>query len=120
MDVAAFQALNRFGLGPGAPPAYPKAWLRVQLSQPDSGPTPAPSTVLALEALKYDRENKPPPGQGQSRPMYRADALALLSTALTTETPFRERLVWFWTNHFTVSTRQGGCAGRSDSSRPKD
>lgn len=111
MDVAAFQALNRFGLGPGVPPASPKAWLQAQLSQPDTGPTPAPSTVMALEALKYDRENKPPPGQSQSRAMYRADAVALLSNALCTVTPYRERLVWFWTNHFTVSTRQGGCAG---------
>ncbi len=27
---------------------------------------------------------------------------------LTTDAPFRERLVWFWANHFTVSIRQGG------------
>lgn len=111
MDVAAFHALNRFGFGPGAPPTDPKAWLQAQLSEPDTGPSPAPSTVMALEALKYDRENKPSPGQSQSRALYRQDALALLSNALTTETPYRERLVWFWTNHFTVSTRQGGCAG---------
>ena len=26
---------------------------------------------------------------------------------LSTATPFRERLVWFWANHFTVSFRRG-------------
>ena len=62
MDVAAFHALNRFGFGPGAPPTDPKAWLQAQLSEPDTGPNPAPSTIMALEALKYDRENKPSPG----------------------------------------------------------
>jgi uncharacterized protein (DUF1800 family) len=30
--------------------------------------------------------------------------------AIATQTPFRERLVWFWTNHFTVSLRRGQCA----------
>jgi uncharacterized protein (DUF1800 family) len=30
---------------------------------------------------------------------------------MTTPAPFRERLVWFWTNHFTVSTRRGRVAG---------
>jgi uncharacterized protein (DUF1800 family) len=57
-----------------------------------------------------------PPGQPAARPsvtlsraMFEADAKAELDNALTTSTPFRERLVWFWTNHFTVATRQGAC-----------
>jgi uncharacterized protein (DUF1800 family) len=52
------------------------------------------------------------PGQRASptRAVFEADARAELGNALTTPTPFRERLVWFWTNHFTVSIRQGGCA----------
>ena len=29
--------------------------------------------------------------------------------ALITPAPFRERLVWFWTNHFTISVRRGAC-----------
>jgi uncharacterized protein (DUF1800 family) len=41
--------------------------------------------------------------------VFEADARAQLDNALTTPAPFRERLVWFWTNHFTVSIRQGGC-----------
>lgn len=31
-----------------------------------------------------------------------------LNHAATTDLPFRERLVWFWANHFTVSARAGG------------
>jgi uncharacterized protein (DUF1800 family) len=49
------------------------------------------------------------PQASLERAVYQADAQAQLSNALTTPTPFRERLVWFWTNHFTVSIRQGGC-----------
>lgn len=30
--------------------------------------------------------------------------------SLATPAPFRERLVWFWANHFTISLRRGQCA----------
>jgi uncharacterized protein (DUF1800 family) len=49
-------------------------------------------------------------GQAQSRELYRTQGLAAVARAVTTRTPFRERLVWFWTNHFTISLRHGGCA----------
>jgi uncharacterized protein (DUF1800 family) len=49
-------------------------------------------------------------GQVRSRALYRAQGLAAVARAVTTSTPFRERLVWFWTNHFTISLRHGGCA----------
>ena len=42
-----------------------------------------------------------------SRALFRPEAKAELDNALTTPAPFRERLVWFWTNHFTVSVRGG-------------
>jgi uncharacterized protein (DUF1800 family) len=108
------QAMVRFGLGARpteAPPADPAVWLRHQITQPD--PTvfdPPPSAAAGLAALRADRETKPPPEQREVRPLFRAETTALLSNALTTPAPFRERLVWFWTNHFTISVRQGGCA----------
>ena len=46
----------------------------------------------------------------QSRAIYVADARAQLDWAATTDAGFRERLVWFWSNHFTVSVYQGGTA----------
>jgi len=41
--------------------------------------------------------------------LFRTEMDALLDHALTTEAGFRERLVWFWANHFTVSHRRGPC-----------
>ncbi len=115
MDTLPMQALLRFGLGgsaEAAPPADPQAWLRVQLHEQDPVRLdPEPSTISALAALEEDRANKPPAGKSQTRNLYRRDALAALTASLATPTPFRERLVWFWVNHFTVSTRRGQCAG---------
>jgi uncharacterized protein (DUF1800 family) len=119
MDTAVFHAMVRFGFGPRLGetlPADPQGWLRSQLSAPD--PTapdlavldPAPSTPSGLAALRADREAKATPEQSRSRPLFRTQTAALLGNALTTPAPFRERLVWFWTNHFTISVRQGGCA----------
>ena len=113
MDTRTAQALIRFGLGRRGEeplPPDPASWLHDQLRQPD--PTlldPRPSTATGLEALHFDRRNKPPEGQRAVPPLFRDQSRAELANALTTSAPFRERLVWFWTNHFTVSVR-GGCA----------
>jgi uncharacterized protein (DUF1800 family) len=114
MDLPVVHALVRFGLGRrGAEPlpADPGAWLRGQLHGSDSARFPAPpSTAAGLAALREDRENKPEPGKSRGRALFRQDATAQLANALTTQAPFRERLVWFWTNHFTISLRRGQCA----------
>jgi uncharacterized protein (DUF1800 family) len=114
MDPRTAQALIRFGLGRrGAEPlpADPAVWLTDQLRQPDPAHfDPRPSTATGLEALRFDRETKPPPDQRAVRPLFQAQARAALDNALTTPAPFRERLVWFWTNHFTISVRGGTAA----------
>ncbi|MGD0431796.1 MAG: DUF1800 domain-containing protein [Acetobacteraceae bacterium] len=114
MDLRTAQAMVRFGLGSTGsepPQADPSAWLLNQLRQPDwPWPGPQPSTEEGLAAVRADRETKPPPGESQSRALYRAQGLAAVGRAVATKTPFRERLVWFWTNHFTVSLRRGQCA----------
>jgi uncharacterized protein (DUF1800 family) len=114
MDPRTAQALIRFGLGRRGEeplPADPAAWLDAQLRQPDPARIdPRPSTATGLEALRFDRETKPPPEQRRVRPLFQAEARAELDNALTTSAPFRERLVWFWTNHFTVSERGGTAA----------
>ena len=114
MDLRTAHALVRFGLGRRGDepaPADPAAWLAAQLAAPDpTAITPRPSSAVSLTALRYDRATKPPPQASRSRALFRADAAAELGAALTTDAPFRERLVWFWTNHFTVSLRHGGCA----------
>jgi uncharacterized protein (DUF1800 family) len=112
MEVAAAHALIRFGLGPRraeAPPSDPRAWLLGQLAGRDDGPgTAVPSSTDGLAALRFDRETKPEANDRRVPPIAKAAAHALMDHALTTDRPFRERLVWFWANHFTVSTRQGG------------
>jgi uncharacterized protein (DUF1800 family) len=114
MDTRTAQALIRFGLGRRGEeplPADPAVWLTEQLRQPDPAHLdPAPSTATGLEALHFDRVTKPPPGQRAVPPLFRAEAQAELENALITPAPFRERLVWFWTNHFTVSARGGAAA----------
>ncbi len=120
MDTTAAVASIRFGLGrtPGEVDlADPRRWLVQQLAGPDPGP-PAASVAEAFAAFEQDRQarrdGKDAAGgplataeTGHARAIYRADSRALLDHALTTGTPFRERLVWFWANHFTVSIRKG-------------
>jgi len=112
MDLRTAQALIRFGLGRRGEeplPTDPSIWLKDQLRDPD--PTrPTATTERGLDALRFDRQNKPPPGERHGPVIYREDARAALIAALTTPAPFRERLVWFWTNHFTVSVRGGAAA----------
>lgn len=112
MDSDAVQAFVRFGLGRrGAEPAPidPRGWLRAQLDAP--GPAPSPDSGAALKALRADRRDKPKPALSRTRNLFLRDSHAFLTQALTTDQPFRERLVWFWANHFTVSLRQGPVAG---------
>jgi uncharacterized protein (DUF1800 family) len=114
MDLNTAQALVRFGLGRRGDeplPADPAIWLRSQLDQPNpQRGVPRPSTANGLTILREDRVDKPAPGESQVRALYRAEANAALENALVTPAPFRERLVWFWSNHFTVSVRGGVAA----------
>ena len=113
MDVSSAQALVRFGLGRRGTepvPSDPVAWLLDQLRQPD----PArfdnpPTTAEGLAALREDREKKPLPGESQAAKLFQAQAAAQMANAVTTPAPFRERLVWFWSNHFVISRRRGEC-----------
>jgi uncharacterized protein (DUF1800 family) len=113
MDNIAAQALIRFGFGRRGQtplPDDPVAWLRGQLSGPDRGP-PGPSLADGFAAFKQDRADPPPPGTPRrTGVLFKDEVNALVGQAITTDTPFRERLVWFWANHFTVSLRGGRTA----------
>ncbi len=115
MDIRTAQAFVRFGLGrQGAEPlpSDPKAWLLRQLHALDAPVLqPQATTESGLSALREDRETKPKPGESKARALFTAQAAGLLDHALTTPAPFRERLVWFWANHFTISLRRGECTG---------
>ena len=126
MDNRAAIAAIRFGLGrtPGQDPAPgPEAWLRAQLAGPDPAPRDGATIADAFTALRLDREDRrarkaagsdaaKPPAKppARARAIFHAETQALLGYAAVTATPFRERLVRFWANHFTVSIRNGGVA----------
>ncbi|MDP9095702.1 MAG: DUF1800 domain-containing protein, partial [Pseudomonadota bacterium] len=116
-DVAHAHARFGFGRGPQDPaPGDVRGWLAGQLNSVDVGP-PGPSLAEAFAALEDDREDRKDRKAGTSeerphraRDIFQAETAALQDWAIATPTPFRERLVWFWANHFTVSTRQGQVA----------
>ncbi|TKC91194.1 DUF1800 domain-containing protein [Trinickia terrae] len=123
MNPAAI-ALNRFGLGAridDRPPADPKAWLLAQLGayQPMPPAWAAQPGTLQLaqrfgEAQMQARQGADETAKlaarkqlrGEVLDTYRAAVNARVNSALTTPTPFVERLVHFWSNHFAVSTEK--------------
>ncbi len=104
----------RFGLGRRGDeklPDDPEAWLAAQLQGPDPAlALPAADSAAGLVAWREDlaRGND---GVQASRTIMQADTAAWLDHAAVTDQPFRERLVWFWANHFTVSLRRGSVVG---------
>jgi len=132
MSIESVIAVNRFGLGaaPGelaAAGTDPRSWLAGQIQGP--GPTHPQFAKLAHsgEALKaYPRwiaslgqagssmggsaQTTPRTVEGTFReqlgPIMLEEVAARLAAAAATPAPFRERLVWFWSNHFTVSAEK--------------
>ena len=125
MNSNAAVAFSRFGLGRRRDepvPADPRGWLLLQLDGPDPAQFPdLPATPEALamvdaeqrtaktaveQALRQpDHKKQPTPEQEALNQLERRECAALLANALTTEAGFRERLVLFWYNHFTVAAR---------------
>jgi uncharacterized protein (DUF1800 family) len=118
-------AMNRFGLGARAgetPPANPQAWLLSQLEGNAYQPMPPAwanqPTSLALSAELADRSTAIRDAKDDDkiavrksyndtiRDTYRAAVDARFASALQTPTPFVERLVHFWSNHFAISTEK--------------
>ena len=114
-------ALNRFGLGakPEEPvPSSPQRWLLSQLDAYEPWPAPwkaQPRTTALLDTwLTQQRAvRQAPEGERsgireaylrQGRDAYVAAVGARTNSALQSATPFVERLVHFWSNHFAVST----------------
>jgi uncharacterized protein (DUF1800 family) len=122
-------AMNRFGLGARAgesPPSDPKRWLMSQLGGAAYQPMPQalatqPSS-LSLAADFADRQRAIRDAHGDDkqavrksyneklRDTYRAAVDARFLSALQTPTPFVERLVYFWSNHFAVSVEKPAVA----------
>ena len=133
MTIDAAIAMNRFGLGAvpmSAAPQNAKVWLKSQLGNYNPAPAslsgqPSRATIAAeFREYQLDRRDfrqakkeaaSANPEMTQIDPdkidkvvntlrmRYIAAADARVNAALATETPFAERLVHFWSNHFAVS-----------------
>jgi len=114
MDTRQAQALVRFGLGRRGSeplPVDPRAWLRGQITSPDPLRFPgALSTAACLSAWREDSQHPLPPEQpSRVRSILAFEQIQQMNDALITPAPFRERLVWFWANHFAVSLNRLEC-----------
>ncbi len=116
---SASQAFNRFGFG-GRPddtvPADPMAWLATQISCADTAPIAGGSLPTLPQALTLIDNWLTAPflsTQSQTAATFlwaamNAETQSFLANAITTKTPFRERLAWFWSNHYAVMAGANG------------
>jgi uncharacterized protein (DUF1800 family) len=117
MAISAFKATHRFGLGSGPEGIVrignnPAGWLRRQTdAQPEfSNPQVLLQefqTVAAGTRINDKRQREAATGAifKQVRESYRENFANHFTTAAQSALPFMERLVWFWSNHFTVSAK---------------
>lgn len=116
----AFIALNRFGLGARLDeksPADPKGWLLAQFETYEPEPPamdglPPSSSISAtyrekvvkLRVMSETKRRKARKALYRGgRNHYRREVDARTVTAIASQAPFVERLVYFWANHFAIS-----------------
>ncbi len=117
-------ALTRFGFGPNGAEDLgddPRGALKAQLQGPDPGLASGqfnslPAGQQAIDTMREAaRARKAALTQGDDakkaagapiRRLYMDDAAAQVNWAISTPQSFRERLVWFWANHFSTSAQQ--------------
>ncbi|MDE2265271.1 MAG: DUF1800 domain-containing protein [Alphaproteobacteria bacterium] len=133
MSLEGAIAAHRFGLGArageiAAANRAPREWLMGQLD----GPTDQPQSLtdqplqsgsdLVAAMVEYQKQRKALRQAGsvdkdQIKALNKArvqiyinEMAARFAHGFTTDKPFAEHLVWFWSNHFTVSSANGRAA----------
>ena len=127
MSLEGAIAVHRFGLGarPGeieAASRDPKGWLVAQIGTeadqpvaldgsrlPDSGTLvrQEQDMIAARRAFKAGDPDAQKKQAGTRLKIFTDEMAGRFRLGFTTARPFAEHLVWFWTNHFTVSTTAG-------------
>lgn len=114
-DIAPFIALNRFGLGigpneSGAAEADAREWVRRQIVRDQPVPVALrrfPDSASILKDIHEARQAGPEELRKATRRHYREtfrpEIAARARHMIASERPFAERMVLFWSNHFTVS-----------------
>lgn len=118
MTIAAFQACARFGLGPrpgdiAAIAGDPRGWLLTQIQRASiptevagfAGRSEATEAFLARVQARKDKE-KVEAAALAVREAYVRETGTRLIAQVRSQQPFIERLVLFWSNHFTVSVQK--------------
>jgi uncharacterized protein (DUF1800 family) len=130
VDETVYAAATRFGLGlkPGEEARIggsPGNWLMEQITSPQNAgsafaslPSSATNMAHLLSIRKSMKGEDADDKKGAKKMLRRGfkdiyieEVSARINLALTTDTPFYERLVNFWSNHFTVSIKKGIVAG---------
>lgn len=134
MSLEGVLAVHRFGLGarPGEidkASADPRGWLKVQIASEAEQPQSPDGSAYAAggELVRQEREQLAQRvafqnGQSQLKDaspdavknfvaprlqIFQREMAGRFNLGFTTERPFAEHLVWFWSNHFTVSVTAG-------------
>lgn len=117
-SIEAFIAANRFGLGAGPDglsriAADPEGWLLGQLGHKDGavpflkGLPDSQSVLRDFIAVRRDPIARKKFNKETGNPIFRREIYQRTVAAVKTDTPFRERMVRFWSNHFTISILVG-------------
>lgn len=118
MSLEAAIAVSRFGFGAkwgeiGRIGADGGGFLKAQLGRSDwlSPPPAMPSAASYLAELPHNLQRQPTEKKlaiaKRSYEIQYAEIAYRLAAAIKQPDGFRERLVWFWSNHFTVSSTNG-------------
>jgi len=128
MSLEGSVAANHFGLGakPGEierASDSPKEWLIAQIAPADqpvseSGKPFESGSALVTDLIAYrqqrrqEKKSDDPQAAKAFRQAQRQTIVeemgARFDLGFTSDRPFAERLVWFWSNHFTISTQNAG------------
>lgn len=117
MRTDAITAANRFGLGARSADisrigSDPRGWLHEQLDAQAGTPellSRYPDSASILLDL-FESRNDPQTRKAtrkRYRKLFRQELSDRLKVAISTSQPLTERLVLFWSNHFTVSSQKG-------------
>lgn len=118
--LATYIAINRFGLGPRPEEADavekdPKKWIKAQIKRSPETPTSLKAFMPSEEIVRLSGTARAEKKQNKSsrqkidklKSSLRENAVretfARTEHMIATDTPFVERMVMFWSNHFTVS-----------------
>ncbi|MDX1781582.1 MAG: DUF1800 domain-containing protein [Thalassovita sp.] len=115
-DIASFIALNRFGLGAAPGDAArvsrdPRGWIKSQIKRRSPLPQSlarfhaSPDIMLGLHRAQADGKDALTSAiaTAMSRD-FTPEIAARTRAMIETQTPFAERMVLFWSNHFSIST----------------